>query len=99
MTPEAKNKKRRVLIVDDHPLVREWLANLINQQPDMRICGQAATAAEAIQALSASKPEAAVVDIMLQDSSGIELIKDLKQSCPDLAVLVLSMHEEAPYPD
>ena len=97
MIPEQDGQKRRVFIVDDHPLVREWLTTLINQQPDLAVCGEAATAAEAIQAVGASKPEAAIVDISLTDSSGIELIKELKKACPSLVVLVLSMHEESHY--
>jgi DNA-binding NarL/FixJ family response regulator len=97
MTPEQDGQKRRVFIVDDHPLVREWLTTLINQQTDLAVCGEAATAAEAMQAVGASKPEAAIVDISLTDSSGIELIKDLKKACPGLVVLVLSMHEESHY--
>jgi DNA-binding NarL/FixJ family response regulator len=97
MAPNTNGKKRRILIVDDHPLVREWLTNLINQQPDLAVCGEAATAAEAIQAVAALKPEIAIVDISLRDSSGIELIKDLKRICPSLVVLVLSMHDESIY--
>jgi DNA-binding NarL/FixJ family response regulator len=97
MTPDTGSQKKRVLLVDDHPLVREWLTTLISQQPDLAVCGEAATAAEAMQAAAASKPEVAIVDISLKDSSGIELIKDLKTGCPNLAVLVLSMHEESHY--
>jgi len=97
MTPREGNRKRRVFIVDDHPLVREWLTNLINQQSDLVVCGEAATAAEAMRGIPASKPEVAIVDISLKDSSGLELIKDLKKSCPRLLVLVLSMHEESHY--
>lgn len=95
--PETGSPKKRVLVVDDHPLVREWLTTLINHQPDLAVCGEAAAAAEAMQAVVASKPEVAIVDISLKDSSGIELIKDLKQACPSLIVLVLSMHEESHY--
>jgi DNA-binding NarL/FixJ family response regulator len=97
MTPDADSQKRRVLIVDDHPLVREWLTTLINQQSDLAVCGEAATAAEAMQVVGASKPEVAIVDISLKDSSGIELIKDLKKAYQSLVVLVLSMHEESHY--
>jgi DNA-binding NarL/FixJ family response regulator len=97
MTPQPENSKRKVFIVDDHPLVREWLTNLINQQSDLAVCGEASTSAEAMQQIAALKPEVAVVDISLKDSSGIELIKDLKKSCPSLVVLVLSMHEESLY--
>lgn len=97
ITPETGSQKKRVFIVDDHPLVREWLTTLINQQPDLTVCGGAAKAAEAMQAMVASKPDVAVVDISLKDSSGLELIKDLKQACPSLIMLVLSMHEETHY--
>jgi len=97
MTPNTGSEKKGVLIVDDHPLVREWLTTLIERQPDLTVCGEAATAAEAMQAVAASKPEVAIVDIALKDSSGIELIKDLTKVCPSLVVLVLSMHEESHY--
>jgi DNA-binding NarL/FixJ family response regulator len=97
MTSEADSEKKRGFIVDDHPLVREWLTNLINQQSDLSVCGEAATAVEAMQAVAMSKPEVAIVDISLKDSSGIELLKDLKHSYPALSVLVLSMHEESHY--
>jgi len=86
-----------VFVVDDHPLVREWLTNLIQQQPDLAVCGEAETGPEALQGIIAIKPQIAIIDISLKDSSGIELIKDLKQCCPNVAVLVLSMHEESHY--
>jgi DNA-binding NarL/FixJ family response regulator len=86
-----------VFIVDDHPLVREWLTNLINQQPDLVVCGEAESGPQAMQAITAREPRVAIVDIALKDSSGIELIKDLRQCRPNVAVLVLSMHEESHY--
>jgi DNA-binding NarL/FixJ family response regulator len=89
--------KRTVFIVDDHPLVREWLTTLIDNQADLTVCGEAATAAEAMQALAASKPRVAIVDLSLRDSSGIDFIKNLRISSPETAVIVLSMHEEAHY--
>jgi DNA-binding NarL/FixJ family response regulator len=97
MTPDARNPKRTVFIVDDHPLVREWLINLINQQPDLAVCGESEGPPQAFEAIGASKPDVAIVDISLKNSSGIELIKDLKASHPAVAVLVLSMHEESHY--
>ena len=97
MTTESHKGKRRVYIVDDHPLVREWLTNLINQQSDLTVCGEAENAPAALAAISEGRPDAAIVDISLKDSSGIELIKNLKLSCPNVAVLVLSMHEESDY--
>jgi len=95
--PEALSLKKTVFLVDDHPLVREWLTNLIHQQPDLVVCGEAETGPQAREAIANLKPHVAVVDISLKDSSGIELIKDLKQCCSQVAVLVLSMHEEAHY--
>jgi DNA-binding NarL/FixJ family response regulator len=97
MKPSTGNRKRRVFIVDDHPLVREWLTNLINQQSDLIACGGAASMPEALEKIMGSKPDVAVVDISLEGSSGIDLIRDLKQQCPDVVVLVLSMHEESLY--
>ena len=94
---ETALNKVKVFIVDDHPLVREWLTNLINQQPDLAVCGETGSAPEALQAISAARPGVAIVDISLKDSSGIELIKNLKESCPEIPVLVLSMHEERHY--
>jgi len=86
-----------VFIVDDHPLVREWLTNLIQHQADLTVCGESESAPEAFAAITACKPDVAIVDIALKDSSGLELIKNLKGSCPEVALLVLSMHEEFHY--
>jgi DNA-binding NarL/FixJ family response regulator len=97
MTADSGQRKRTVFIVDDHPLVREWLTNLINQQPDLVVCGESETAPEAFAAIGASRPDIAIVDISLKNSSGIELIKSLKESHPAIAMLVLSMHEESHY--
>ena len=97
MTPDTDKHKGKVFLVDDHPLVREWLAHLINQQPDLLVCGEAESAPQALQAIAATKPHVAIVDLTLKNSSGIELIKSLKQGQPGVAVLVLSMHEEAHY--
>jgi len=95
--PETEGPQKRIFLVDDHPLVREWLTNLINQQPDLAVCGEAETGPQAMQSILALRPDIAIVDISLKDSSGIELIKDLKQSLPSTLVLVLSMHEESHY--
>jgi len=97
MTLATAKPKRKVFLVDDHPLVREWLTNLINQQSDLAVCGETGSAPRALQAIAAAQPEVAIVDISLKDSSGIELIKSLKLSHPDVAVLVLSMHDESLY--
>ena len=89
--------KKRIFLVDDHPLVREWLANLIRQQPDLVVCGESGGAPEALSAIPAAQADLVVADINLKNSSGIDLVKDLKQSCPDVPVLVLSMHDESLY--
>lgn len=91
------DKKRKVFLVDDHPLVREWLSNLINQQADLMVCGEAADRAQALQRIESLKPEIAIVDISLEGASGIELIKDIKAIASNVAVVVLSMHDEGLY--
>lgn len=97
MTNENLTSKKRIFLVDDHPLVREWLTNLINQQPDLAVCGEAETGPQAMRTILQLKPDVAIIDISLKDSSGIELIKDLKQTLSSTAALVLSMHEEPHY--
>jgi DNA-binding NarL/FixJ family response regulator len=89
--------KRTVLIVDDHPIVRQGLAQLINQEKDLEVCGQAEDAHEAMQAIRRLNPDMVIVDIGLKETSGMELIKDLKVQHPDLPVLTLSMYDEAVY--
>lgn len=89
--------KSKLVLIDDHPLVREWLTNLIHQQPDLMVCGEAESAPAAMEVIAASKPDVAIVDISLKDSSGIELIKDIKAAHPRVAVIVLSMHDERLY--
>lgn len=87
----------RVFLVDDHPLVRESLANLIAQQKDLDVCGEAATASAALAAIGAANPDVVIADLSLDGRSGLELIKDLKALHPQVAVLVLSMHDEEHY--
>lgn len=90
-------EKTKILLVDDHPLVREWLANLINQQLDLQVCGEAANASEALELVGTAKPDIAVVDISMEGGSGIELIKNIKALYPNVMVIVLSMHDEMLY--
>ena len=97
MSPTGLERKKKVFVVDDHPLVRESLAILVNRQPDLEMCGEADSAREAVAAIAASGPDVAVVDISLKDSFGIELIQDLKSSHPSVIVLVLSVHDESLY--
>ena len=89
--------KKRILIVDDHPLLREGVAGLINREPDLQVCGEAPNAADAMLAVCALRPDLALVDISLGERSGLELIKDLKIQHEALPVLVLSMHDESLY--
>jgi len=95
MSAEDTGGKRRIFIVDDHPMVREWLTKLINEQSDLMVCGEAEETVEAIKAIVTQQPDAAIVDLSLRGSSGIDLIQKLKRDCPDVAVIVLSMHEES----
>ena len=94
---DKSSQRHRVFIVDDHPLVREGLANLINQQPDLVVCGQAEDAAQTLAGIGASRAELALIDISLKTASGLELVKDLKVHHPDVALIVLSMHDEMLY--
>ncbi len=93
----SPSKPARIFIVDDHPLVREWLANLLRQQPDLVVCGEAEDAAKALAAMTKEAPDVAIVDLSLKTGSGLDLIKDLRVIHPDVAVIVLSMHEEIFY--
>jgi DNA-binding NarL/FixJ family response regulator len=86
--------RRRIFIVDDHPMVRERLAALIDQQKDLVVCGEAEDAAQGLQKILAAKPDLAIIDLSLKGASGLELIKDLRIRAPDLLMLVLSMHDE-----
>ena len=95
-TSKASNQKK-LFLVDDHPLVREWLGLLLQREEDLTICGEAEDAAEAIERIEQIKPDLAIVDITLKTSHGLELIKDLQSRMPELPVLVLSMHDESLY--
>jgi DNA-binding NarL/FixJ family response regulator len=89
--------KARVLIVEDHPMFRERLAYLINQEPDMEVCGEADNIRSGFELAQASNPDVAIVDVTLKGSSGLELIKNLKAAGIDVPILVLSMHDESLY--
>jgi DNA-binding NarL/FixJ family response regulator len=89
--------KSRIFIVDDHTMFREGLRQLIDREPDLAVCGDAAGADEALRIIEELKPDLAIVDLSLSGSTGIELIKTLKNKYSDLPVLVVSMHEESLY--
>jgi DNA-binding NarL/FixJ family response regulator len=89
--------KKKVVIVDDHPLFRERLAQLINYESDMEVIGEAENTKDAILLIRNTSPDLATVDITLKDSNGLELIKSIKPISFSLRVLVLSMHKESLY--
>jgi DNA-binding NarL/FixJ family response regulator len=95
--PTGPSTPTTILIVDDHPMMREGLAQLIGQQKDMTVCGQAGSAPEALEKVRLLKPKLVLVDITLPGRSGLELIKDIQALECDVAVLVISMHDEALY--
>jgi len=90
-------KKSRVFVVDDHPIVRQGLALLINRELDLVVCGEAEDAHTAMQAIATAKPDIMVVDISLNGPDGLDLLKDVRTRYPELPVLILSMHDESIY--
>jgi DNA-binding NarL/FixJ family response regulator len=92
-----KKKLARVLIVDDHPAVREALAFRISRQPDLEVCGEAADTSDALRMVAEILPDAIVVDISLKTGNGIDLIKRIKDRNRDIRILVWSMHSESLY--
>jgi len=94
---QTLDNKIRILIVDDHPIVRQGLAELVNHEDDFAVCGQAEDYHKALRAIGQLNPNMAVVDISLKETSGLELIKDIHSQHPDLPVLALSMHDETLY--
>ena len=91
------DRKHEILLVDDHPLVREWLASLINQQPDLAVSGEAESVREALNYLAKAAPDLAIIDLSLKESSGLDLIKTVKAAYPNVGMIVLSMHDERHY--
>ena len=89
--------QKKILVVDDHPIVRRGLLLSINREADLRVCGEAENAQEALDALNKLKPDLVLVDIGIPGKSGLELVKDIRAMHPDVAVLVLSMHDESLY--
>jgi DNA-binding NarL/FixJ family response regulator len=89
--------KKRLVIADDHPMVREWFTQMINREPDLTVCGEAANAAQTLQAIEKLHPDMALVDLAMDGSHGTDLIKSIATRHPQLPVLVVSMHEESLY--
>ncbi len=101
MTKQVNNngatKKKTVFVVDDHPIVRQGLTLLINQEADLAVCGEAEEMHSALSAIQATRPDILVVDISLNGPDGLELLKNIRLTSPRLPVLVLSMHDESIY--
>lgn len=87
----------RVFLLDDHPIVRQGISEMINEESDMKICGEASNYQDAMQAVEKLKPDVILVDISLSGSSGLEFLKALKIQHPDVKSLILSMHDETLY--
>jgi DNA-binding NarL/FixJ family response regulator len=90
-------KKRTVFLVDDHPIVRQGLTLLINQEPDLTVCGQAEEMHSALQAIQGFHPDIMIVDISLNGPDGLELLKNIRAKNSGMPVLILSMHDESIY--
>ena len=96
-SPPKAAMQKRILIVDDHPMMREGLRGVINREPDMMVCGEAENAQQAMNAVQKLAPDLALVDITLPGKSGLELVKDLKAMYPHVVILAISMHDESLY--
>lgn len=94
---EAASAKKRVYLVDDHPIVRQGLIKLIEQEDGLEVCGEAGSVAEALESIQKTGPDVALVDISLEDSNGLELIKLIDDLGLKIPTLVLSMHDESLY--
>ncbi|MBN1478319.1 response regulator transcription factor [Candidatus Sumerlaeota bacterium] len=92
--PRGSAETVQILLVDDHPLFRQGLAQLINQESDLEICGEADTARQALTLAERLSPTLAIVDLTLEESSGLDLIRRLRSLHPELRILVVSMHDE-----
>jgi DNA-binding NarL/FixJ family response regulator len=96
-TPSRDESTKSIFLVDDHPLVRDWLSRLINEESDLKVCGSSETVEDAISAIAKLHPDVIIVDIGLRGKSGLELIRFLTDQNPEELILVLSMHDEAVY--
>lgn len=97
ISDKQSTKQTRVVLVEDHPMLRERIAHLINKDLGMEVCGEADNIQQAMQLIRETRPDIAIVDISLRGASGLELIKDVKSEGIDLPILVLSMHDENLY--
>jgi DNA-binding NarL/FixJ family response regulator len=93
----STQEKRRVLIVDDHPLLRRGLTALINAEPDLMVCAEAATRGDGLVAIAVARPDLVITDLSLIDGDGLELVRDIRSRHLGLRVLVLSLHDSPLY--
>lgn len=89
--------KRKVFVVDDHPIVRQGLVRMINGEGDLEVCGEGEDVYQSLAAIRAARPELVLLDVSLKDGDGLELLKEIKSFNPQLLVLIVSMHDEALY--
>jgi len=96
-TRRAGEARQRILIVDDHPMTRYGVSQLINHEPDLMVCGEAESAQQALAVMKSARPDLVLADITMPGKSGLEFIKDMQAQYPGIAVLVMSMHDENIY--
>lgn len=94
---QMASAKKKIFVIDDHPIVRQGLTLLINRESDLTVCGEAEDAQTALQAVAALRPDILIVDISLNGPDGLDLLKDVRTRYPELPVLILSMHDESIY--
>jgi len=91
----ARRKPSRIFLVDDHPMIRERLAEVIQREEDLVVCGEAEDRHGALKSVLVSRPDLAIIDLTLKKSHGLDLIKDLQVAYPEVAILVVSMHDDS----
>ncbi len=95
--PRDRIRPTRIVVVDDHPIVRERLAEVIDAEPDLTVCGEAESRQQALEVIAETKPDLAIIDLTLKESHGLDLIKDIRRRDSHLMMLVISMHDESVY--
>jgi DNA-binding NarL/FixJ family response regulator len=96
-TAQSRQDRRRILIVDDHPLIRRGLTALINAEPDLIVCAEATTLQDGLVAIAAARPDLVITDLSLIDGDGLELVRDVRARHLGLRILVLSTHDSPLY--
>ena len=96
-TDNQTKDKKRILVVDDHPVIREGLTQIINRETDLLVCAEAGTIEEAAKTVKKQKIDLALVDMLLNDTTGIQVIKKIRTLCPDIITLVFSMSDDPQY--